>query len=192
MATASSGSTRKPKRSPRRPRVSVLRIGHRPGRDPRLTTHVALAARALGAERMYLHPPDTAVEQTVRGVVARWGGSFEVVPVTNWRRLLRDPPGAVVHLTMYGLELERVLPRLRRAGPLLLVVGGAKVPSEVYRLARFNVQVSDQPHSEVAALAVALERLVGMPRPGSARGAELSIVPSARGKRIAVRRGRMT
>ncbi len=41
--------------------VSVLRLGHRAGRDPRLTTHVALAARAFGARRLYLEPPDPAL-----------------------------------------------------------------------------------------------------------------------------------
>ncbi|MGI0148094.1 MAG: tRNA (cytidine(56)-2'-O)-methyltransferase, partial [Thermoplasmata archaeon] len=31
------------------PRVTVLRLGHRPSRDKRVTTHVALVARAFGA-----------------------------------------------------------------------------------------------------------------------------------------------
>ena len=30
--------------------ITVLRIGHRPARDKRVTTHVALAARAFGGE----------------------------------------------------------------------------------------------------------------------------------------------
>ena len=34
--------------------VWVLRLGHRPFRDQRLTTHVALTARAFGAEGMIL------------------------------------------------------------------------------------------------------------------------------------------
>jgi tRNA (cytidine56-2'-O)-methyltransferase len=136
---------------------------------------------------MYLHPPDVAVAESLRRVAAKWGGSFEVLPVTNWRTIVREHPGGVVHLTMYGLDLERLLPRLRRESSLLFVVGGAKVPPELYRLADFNVAVGGQPHSEVAALAVALERVLGPPRRGSARGARLRIVPSARGKRVRVR-----
>jgi tRNA (cytidine56-2'-O)-methyltransferase len=31
-------------------RVKVLRLGHRKKRDVRLTTHICLAARALGAD----------------------------------------------------------------------------------------------------------------------------------------------
>ncbi|MDH5460400.1 MAG: tRNA (cytidine(56)-2'-O)-methyltransferase, partial [Candidatus Bathyarchaeota archaeon] len=36
------------------PKVVVLRWGHRLQRDPRLTTHVALTARALGASGFIL------------------------------------------------------------------------------------------------------------------------------------------
>jgi len=36
------------------PEVAVLRLGHRPGRDERMTTHVGLTARALGADRVVL------------------------------------------------------------------------------------------------------------------------------------------
>ncbi len=186
MATASSGSTRKAKAS-RRPRVDVLRIGHRPGRDPRLTTHLALAARAFGARRMFLNPPDEEVAATVEKVAANWGGAFRVEPASRWRDVVRAHPGPVVHLTMYGLPLDALLPRLRRARSVLLVVGGAKVPSDLYGLSTFNVAVGHQPHSEVAALAVALERLLGTPTSGTFRGAKLRIVPTARGKRVAVR-----
>jgi tRNA (cytidine56-2'-O)-methyltransferase len=183
VGTGSSGSKRKP-RSESPPSVAVLRVGHRAGRDPRLTTHLALTARAFGAETMYLHPPDPDLADRLAQVVARWGGRFEVRPATEWRGLVRGFDGTVVHLTMYGLPLERVLPRLRRAGRVLFVVGGAKVPPDLYRMAGFNVAVGHQPHSEVAALAVALERLLGVPGPGALPGARQRIVPRARGKRV--------
>ena len=67
MGTGSSGSAARASR-PARPRVELLRVGHRPGRDPRLSTHVALVARAFGAERMYLHPPDATVVASLAGV----------------------------------------------------------------------------------------------------------------------------
>ena len=35
-------------------RVDVLRLGYRLGRDPRITTHLALVGRALGADRFLL------------------------------------------------------------------------------------------------------------------------------------------
>jgi tRNA (cytidine56-2'-O)-methyltransferase len=171
-------------RRARPPEISVLRLGHRPGRDPRLTTHVALAARALGAERLYLEPPDEALARRVEAVARSWGGTFEVVGVSNWKEVVRSFDGTVVHLTMYGVPLDRALPRLRKAKRLLVVVGGAKVPSELYRRAGLNVAVGHQPHSEVAAVAILLDRLKGLPPPGPWPGARQAIVPRARGKRV--------
>ena len=162
----------------------MLRVGHRPGRDPRLTTHLALAARVFGAERMHLHPPDPELANRIGRVVARWGGHFEVVPADDWKKVVRTFDGAVVHLTMYGESLTRVLSRLARYRRILLVVGGAKVPPDLYRLSTFNVAVGHQPHSEVAAVAVTLERLRGLPRPGRFAGARRTIVPQARGKKV--------
>jgi len=188
VATGSSGSKRKRPRSAR-PEVSVLRVGHRVGRDPRLTTHLALASRALGAERMFLEPPDPDLASRVAALGRGWGGSFEVLGVDDWKKVVRLFEGLVVHLTMYGQPLERALPRLRRSPAILLVVGGAKVPPDLYRLAGVNVAVGHQPHSEVAAVAVVLERLLGIPGPGRLPGAKRHVVPRARGKKVVVRGG---
>jgi tRNA (cytidine56-2'-O)-methyltransferase len=168
----------------RRPSVSVLRIGHRPGRDPRLTTHLALVARAFGAERLYLEPPDPPLAERIDRVRGIWGGTFEVRGVPRWRPVLEEFPGGVAHLTMYGEPLELALPRLRRRARVLAVVGGAKVPADLYGRADVNVAVGAQPHSEVGALAVFLDRLVGIPGPERWRGARRRIVPQARGKRV--------
>jgi tRNA (cytidine56-2'-O)-methyltransferase len=173
---------RRPARSG--PAVEVLRLGHRPGRDPRLTTHLALAARALGAERLWLHPPDPSIATRIEAVGRRWGGQFQVEGCVDWRGTIRRFDGTVVHLTMYGEPLETRLAKLRRARRLLAVVGGAKVPADVYRLAQLNVAVGPQPHSEVAGLAVLLYALRGLPGPERWAGARQRIVPSARGKRV--------
>ena len=173
-----------PAPSRRRPEVAVLRIGHRPGRDPRLTTHLALAARALGASRLFLHPPDPALTERIAAVARRWGGDFEVVGVLLWKPVLDEYRGGVLHLTMYGEPLARAVPRLKGARRLLVVVGGAKVPPALFGLADYNIAVGSQPHSEVAALAVLLDRVLG-PAPASRfRGAEQRIVPRRRGKRV--------
>jgi tRNA (cytidine56-2'-O)-methyltransferase len=165
------------------PAVEVLRLGHRAGRDPRLTTHLALTARAFGAERMHLHPPDRALAERLAAVARRWGGRFVVDDAPDWRAVVRAHRGSVLHLTMYGEPLARLAPRLRRHRHWLVVVGGAKVPAELYRLADVNVAVGHQPHSEVAALAVLLARLKGIPGPAPWSAARTVIVPSARGKR---------
>jgi tRNA (cytidine56-2'-O)-methyltransferase len=185
VATGSSGS--RPKRRPKRrrpPTVSVLRVGHRPGRDPRLTTHVALVARAFGARELLLQPPDPAVADRLDAITTRWGGQFRVHGIDDWRMALRQFEGVSVHLTMYGQQMARVLPKLRRQSAILLVVGGAKVPADLYRRATFNVAVGSQPHSEVAAVAIMLDRLHGIPASRAWAGARRTILPQARGKRV--------
>ena len=54
----------------------VLRIGHRPERDKRITTHVALTARAFGASRISFHRADSRILDTVSDVCKKFGGDF--------------------------------------------------------------------------------------------------------------------
>jgi len=45
--------------------LEVLRLGHRPARDKRITTHVCLTARALGATRVRIAEKDAAGNITI-------------------------------------------------------------------------------------------------------------------------------
>ena len=172
----------------------VLRIGHRRVRDARLTTHVCLTARALGAEAVWVSEKDTALEDSVRAVVDRFGGPFEVKTGVAWKKAMREFAGVKVHLTMYGEPLARVAPRVRAAArgkDVLVVVGASKVPGEVYGMADYNVSVGSQPHSEVAALALALDRIGGGAWARKKfKGARVVIRPSARGKVVVPAVGR--
>ncbi|WP_418281861.1 tRNA (cytidine(56)-2'-O)-methyltransferase [Halorubrum sp. DTA98] len=201
--------------------VVVLRYGHRPGRDDRMTTHVGLTARALGADRVVF--PDNAGQsaETVRDITNRFGGPFTVELREDQKAIVGEFDGVVVHLTMYGERIQDVEADIRAAtgidvgsvgdgddgsstgdgssadggpstsdGPstprdLLVVVGGEKVPWALYERADFNVGVTNQPHSEVAGLAVFLDRFF--------QGAELArewvdadrrVVPEATGKTV--------
>jgi tRNA (cytidine56-2'-O)-methyltransferase len=100
-----------------------------------------------------------------------------------WRGVLRDWKGPKVHLTMYGLPVDEVLPRIPR-DELLIVVGAEKVPRDVYDLVDFNVAVGNQPHSEVAALAVFLDRLLGGRSLQAEPAARIRIRPNPRGKSV--------
>ncbi|HEY7589124.1 MAG TPA: tRNA (cytidine(56)-2'-O)-methyltransferase [Thermoplasmata archaeon] len=163
--------------------ITVLRLGHRPARDKRVTTHVALTARAFGADRILVSAKDRGLERAVAGVVHRFGGPFSIETGVQWKRVLRDWEGTRVHLTMYGLPLDEVLPTIP-AENLLVVVGAEKVPAEVYRLVDLNVAVGNQPHSEVAALAVFLDRLLEGRGLRRKFGGRLQIRPSAHGKDV--------
>jgi len=163
--------------------ITVLRLGHRPGRDRRVTTLVALVARAFGADRILVAARDSALERTVRAVVKKFGGPFEVETGTAWREVARRWTGTIVHLTMYGEPIDAAWSRIPR-GDLLVIVGAEKVPRAVFEHAHRNVAVGNQPHSEVAALAVFLDRWLGgaglrREFPGPVR-----VVPSARGKHV--------
>lgn len=144
------------------PTVAVLRIGHRPERDQRVTTHVGLAARALGARGMYLAANDPGVITSIEDVASRWGGEFFVENDVKWRRCIQDwkaGGGKVAHLTMYGLRMTDVIGEIREQERVLVVVGAEKVPGEIYGLADYNVSVTTQPHSEISSLALFLDHL---------------------------------
>ncbi len=168
--------------------VVVVRYGHRPGRDDRMTTHVGLTARALGADRVIV--PDNAGQsvETVRDITERFGGPFEIEQSDSLGAQIRNWEGTVVHLTMYGLPVQDVEDNVRTAleeEPLLVVVGGEKVPFELYEHADYNVGVTNQPHSEVAGLAVFLDRLFeGSELDQRWAEAEHRVIPKATGKKV--------
>ncbi|UCH56833.1 MAG: tRNA (cytidine(56)-2'-O)-methyltransferase [Candidatus Bathyarchaeota archaeon] len=171
--------------------IHVLRLGHRSSRDKRVTTHLILAARALGASSAtYDGERDPSLEESVRDVVTDWGGSFSLEYTDSWRRSIaawRDERGGkVVHLTMYGIPLQDVISSIRDdPSDKLVVVGGAKVPGEAYSLADWNVSVTQQPHSEVSALAVFLHELLEGRELGRVfEGARLRVLPQEREKRV--------
>ena len=137
--------------------VTVLRLGHRPFRDKRISTHCGLVARAFGAsELLYSGEKDSSLEDSINSVSREWGGSFHVRYVRKWKDIIKEFPGKSVHLTMYGLPLQTRIREIRKHQDILVIIGGEKVPSEVYSLSDYNIAVTNQPHSEVAALAVFL------------------------------------
>ncbi|MFQ5710749.1 MAG: tRNA (cytidine(56)-2'-O)-methyltransferase [Candidatus Geothermarchaeales archaeon] len=170
-------------------KVSVLRLGHRVKRDDRVTTHVFLVARAFGCERGILSGDrDEAILDNIRDVVDRWGGIFEVRYEGNWRRVIRDWGGLRVLLTMYGLPIQERIGEIRGSKrDLLIIVGSEKVPGEVYRMVDWNIAVTSQPHSEVAALAVFLHMLFeGKELEGEFKDAKIKVIPQEKDKKVLI------
>jgi tRNA (cytidine56-2'-O)-methyltransferase len=169
--------------------IAVLRLGHRQKRDERLSTHVGLAARALGAsEVIYSGEEDSGIIESVKNVTERWGGSFAARYEKSWKKAIescKKKKFCIVHLTMYGLPLKKKIVKIRKAKKILVIVGSEKVPSEIYRLADYNISITSQPHSEVAALAIFLHELQkGKELEKKFRKAKLVIVPQERGKKV--------
>lgn len=145
-------------------RVDVLRLGYRRGRDPRITTHLALVARALGSDGFLLAgDDDQEMFDNLNSVSERFGGELETEHVSGLGHLKEhvENGGVAVHLTMYGEPFRQAIPKIRRDRPLIIVVGGAKVPGDVYKICQHNVAVGNQPHSEVAALALFMDAWFG-------------------------------
>jgi tRNA (cytidine56-2'-O)-methyltransferase len=167
--------------------VTVLRLGHRLVRDERISTHIGLVARAFGASSLIMTGADDYTVDSLTRVTSSWGGSFSVNYVKNWREIVRNFQGSRVHLTMYGEQLDKGLEILneKRPGNLLLVIGAEKVPRDIYSLVDLNISVGNQPHSEVAALAVFLDRLfMGEELYNTFGNASFRIKPSLRGKKV--------
>ncbi len=117
---------------------------------------------------------------SVRSLGNAWGGSFSVVQKVSPLRIISEwkkDGGRVINLSMYGEDMRAPMSELYHvyytlAQPLLVVVGSSKVDGKVYQASDFNLAVTHYPHSEVAALAIFLEKLLGnrawgRPTPGS-------------------------
>ena len=188
---ANSQSTKKPNDPPK---IVVLRWGHRPQRDVRLTTHVALTARALCASGFILSDvEDKNIEQTVKKITAHWGGTFQFEMGTPWKKVVRDwkaSGGIVVHLTAYGenIQTSDALNRIKNINKDFCSLSEAKKFQANSTQTKYQIltcRVGNQPHSECAALAVFLDRFfAGEELAKDFGGAKMKIVPSARGKKI--------
>ena len=177
-----------------RPETYVLRLGHRPERDKRISTHVALVARAFGCRGLYLvGAKDEGLRRSIEKVLDLWGGKsyFIYQEIDDYRRFIRDwkiqSSSCIVHLTMYGLPINQVIEEIRsKCSRILVIVGAEKVPRDVYEYADYNVSIGLQPHSEVSSLAIFLDRLYsGRELSLVFSDAKLRIIPSAKGKRVA-------
>ena len=170
------------------PKTFVLKIGHRPERDKRISTHCALVARAFGADGIFLDQRDTELEARVESVVRRFGGPFSIETGVDWKKKLetwRDI-GDIIHLTMYGIPIQDAMVEIAGSSrDKLIVVGGPKVPAMIYHAANHNVSVTQQPHSEVASICIFLDRYFrGAELNREFSRAEIRIVPQRVGKLV--------
>ncbi len=169
--------------------IRVLRIGHRYVRDYRTLTHLCLVSRALGAEAVYLEEIDDGLLEGIEEVNEAWGGGFQVLKVPSWKSAVSEAKKegrTVVHLTMYGMpatgqgrgaEKEREAPR----SPW----GARRSRRRSYQLADYNIAVTSQPHSEIAALAIVLHELQeGEELKKEFGPAKMKIIPSEKGKKV--------
>ncbi len=171
--------------------VSVLRIGHRLVRDDRTTTHAVLVSRALGCNRIYMTDVDDEIKSTLNRVNKRWGGEneFRLEIIDNWKQIIKNwksNGGIVVHLTMYGALINEKITELKALNQdILVIIGAEKVPKEIYFLSDYNIAIGNQPHSEIAALAVFLDRIFdGNQFDRKLSNESIKIIPTEKGKNV--------
>ena len=170
--------------------IEVVRIGQRVVRDDRVTTHVALVSRSFGAEKIYMTEVNPEIKETLDKINKTWGGNFEIEFIEKWKAIVKkkkEENFKIVHLTMYGEKINDAQKELQNEEKLLIVVGAEKVPREIYELADYNVGVGSQPHSEISALAVLLDRIQsGKQFEKAFPNAKRKIVPTKNGKNVEV------
>ena len=168
----------------------VLRIGQRVVRDDRVTTHVALVARAFGASKIYMNEVNPEIKDTLDKINETWGGDFEIEFITNWKNVLKEKKAEskkIIHLTMYGENINEIEPSILNDEKFLIVVGAEKVPREIYDYADYNIAVGSQPHSEISALAVLLDRIQkGNQFSKRFENPNREIIPTKKGKNVIV------
>ena len=169
--------------------IEVIRIGQRLVRDDRVTTHVALVARAFGATKIFMTEVNPEIKETIEKINRTWGGNFTVEFIDSWKLIVKKKKDEfkIVHLTMYGENINDMASQLGKEENLLIVVGAEKVPREIYELADYNIGIGSQPHSEISALAILLDRIQkGEQFLKSFAGAKRKIIPTKKGKNVLV------
>ena len=167
--------------------IEVLRIGQRILRDDRVTTHVALVARAFGASKIYMNEVNPEIKDTIKKINNTWGGEFEIEFITNWRNVISSKKNTskIIHLTMYGEDINEIQKNIQEEKDVLIVVGAEKVPREAYDKADYNVSIGNQPHSEISALAILLDRIQnGVQFEKKFDNSKRVIIPSNNGKNV--------
>ena len=117
-----------------------------------------------------------------------WGSDFKVEIIENWKdiiKLKKKESFKIVHLTMYGENINTVQDEIRKEEKILIIVGAEKVPREAYDMADYNVAIGNQPHSEISALAILLDRILqGQYLGKKYPDGEREIIPTKKGKNV--------
>ena len=140
----------------------------------------------FNTEKIIVDTKDSKLEEVIESVVSRFGGDFQIETGVKWQKVVRNWDGIIVHLTMYGEHIDDVIDKIKKNSKvnLLIIVGSEKVPRDVYDMADYNVAIGHQPHSEVAALAVFLDRYFeGMELKKDFNG-KLKVLGTAKGKKV--------
>ncbi len=169
--------------------IIIFRFGHRIVRDYRVTSHCSLVARAFGAKKIIIcGEEDSSMKKSVDDITSRWGGGFKVEFVNDWLnkiKNLKEKGYVLVHLTMYGEKITSIEKEIKKSDKICVIIGSQKVDAKMYQICDYNVSITSQPHSEIAALAVLMDRLFeGKEFDIDFSNKKKQIIPQKKGKKV--------
>jgi tRNA (cytidine56-2'-O)-methyltransferase len=86
---------------------------------------------------------------------------------------------------MYGQNINKIQENIQKEEDVLIVVGAEKVPRYIYDKSDYNVSIGNQPHSEISALAILLDRIQnGIQFEKKFDDSKRVIIPSENGKNV--------
>ena len=166
--------------------IEILRLSHRIARDKRISTHLGLTSRAFLADKMYYSgQKDSSLESSIIKINKNFGSNFTIEFIKDPIKLVKEKKSQnylIINLTMYGLEIKTQLQKIKISKKLLIIIGSEHVPFSYYELADINLSITNQPHSELSALAILLYEINGIK--DDFKNAKLKIKPSEKGKII--------
>jgi tRNA (cytidine56-2'-O)-methyltransferase len=143
--------------------IIIFRYGHRTIRDYRVSSHCSLVARAFGAKKIIIcGEEDLKMKNSVDIVTKKWGGPFKIEFVPSWEKKLmkiKKSGFKLIHLTMYGENIQKTEKKIMNHSKICIIIGSQKVEREIYDISDYNIGITQQPHSEIAALAVFMDRI---------------------------------
>jgi len=168
--------------------IIILRYGHRHVRDFRVTSHCCLVARALGAKGIVIcGEEDKKLVNSIKRVVRKWGGNFKIKFTNDWKKIIKiySKKGfKSIHLTMYGQPIQDEIKELCKLNKVLIIIGSQKVEKGIYLKSNYNISITQQPHSEIAALSITLHELFeGKELNKKYSNAKINIIPQKKGKK---------
>jgi len=144
-------------------------------------------SRALGANKLYYSgQKDSSMDESVCKIVKDFGGNFNVEYIKDYIHLIESKKKngfKVIHLTAYGQGLKSF--SKTKGEDIFVIVGGEKVPKEVFDLVDYNLAITNQPHSEVSALGIFLYEYQGSKiLTKDFKNFKLKIIPQKNGKKV--------
>jgi len=169
--------------------IIVIRLGERIIRDYRVNTHLGLVARALGCKELIFQGSEyKELRESVEKVNEHWGQGLKVrfsESIYGEAKKLKAKGFCIIHLTMYGKQITEKVKEIRKNKKICIILGGEKVPREYYELADYNISVANQPHSEIAALAIVLHEIFeGKELATKFKKGKIKIEPCEKGKKV--------